>query len=95
VSDSLQRLVRSFGAPDPAVLSAVFTRWEEIVGPAIAAHAWPVRLQDGVLRIGVEQPGWATQLTFLGPELVRKVTAATGDKTVEKIEVNVVRRRPK
>jgi predicted nucleic acid-binding Zn ribbon protein len=95
VADSLPRLVQSMGAPAPAVLTALFTRWEEIVGPAIAARAWPLRIQDGVLRIGVEQPGWATQLMFLGPDLVRKISAATGDATLEKIEVKVMPRRPK
>lgn len=89
VRDSLPALARSLGAPAPAVLSAVFDRWEEIVGPAIAAESWPVRITDGVLRIGVEQPGWATQLSFLGPDLVRKVAAATGNTAIHKIEVKV------
>jgi predicted nucleic acid-binding Zn ribbon protein len=95
VGDSLARLARSLGAPAPALLTAVFARWEEIVGPTIAAQSWPLQLRDGVLRIGVEQPGWGTQLSFLGPELVRKVAAATGDASVEKIEVKVVARRRK
>jgi predicted nucleic acid-binding Zn ribbon protein len=95
VRDSLPRLAQLFGAPAPSVLTALFARWEEIVGPVIAAHAWPVRVVDGVLRIGVEQPGWATQLTFLGPDLVRKVVAATGDSSVQKIEVKVMSHRPK
>jgi predicted nucleic acid-binding Zn ribbon protein len=83
------------GAPAPSVLSAIFSSWEEIVGPAIAAEAWPLQVKDGVLRIGVEHPAWATQLMFLGPELVRKVTSATGETAVQKIEVKVVPRRPK
>ncbi|MDQ6614963.1 MAG: DUF721 domain-containing protein [Actinomycetota bacterium] len=95
VADSLPGLARSLGAPSPSVLGALFERWEEIVGPAIAAHAWPIRVQGGVLRIGVEQPAWATQLAFLGPELVRKVASATGDAAVEKIEMKVVARRQK
>jgi predicted nucleic acid-binding Zn ribbon protein len=94
VRDSLPALARSLGVPAPSVLSALFSRWEEIVGPAIAARAWPLRVHDGVLRIGVDQPGWATQLSFLGPELVRLVAAATGDSSVTRIEVKVVARRP-
>jgi hypothetical protein len=47
-----------------------------------------------VLRLGVEEPAWATQLGFLGPELVRQVVAATGDTTLQKIEVHVVVKRP-
>lgn len=94
VRDSLPGLARSLGAPKPSALNALFSHWEDIVGPTIAAQAWPVRVKDGVLRIGVTQPGWATQLTFLGPDLVRKVVAATGDPSVVRIEVKVVFQRP-
>ena len=92
VRESLPGLARSLGAPAPSVLSAVFARWEEIVGPALAAQSWPLQVRGGVLRIGVELPGWATQLTFLAPELLRQVAAATGDATIDKIEVKVVPR---
>ncbi|HEX3539058.1 MAG TPA: DUF721 domain-containing protein [Acidimicrobiales bacterium] len=93
--ESLPGLAKSLGAPPPALLSAIFERWEEIVGPVIAAHAWPLRVHEGVLRIGVDQPGWATQLTFLGPELLRKVTAVTGEAAVERVDIRVVPRRRK
>jgi predicted nucleic acid-binding Zn ribbon protein len=95
VRDSLAGLAKSLGAPPPALLRAVFERWEEIVGPTIAAHAWPLRVHEGVLRIGVDQPAWATQLTFLGPELLRKVTAATGDSAITGVEIKVVPGRRK
>jgi predicted nucleic acid-binding Zn ribbon protein len=92
VGDSLPGLARALGAPAPSLLNAVFARWEEIVGASIAANAWPLRIQDGVLRIGVEHPAWASQLTFLGPELVRKVAAATGETGIDKVEIKVVAR---
>jgi predicted nucleic acid-binding Zn ribbon protein len=88
-------LAKSLGAPAPSILSAVFDRWEEIVGASVAAHAWPLRIHDGVLRIGVDQPPWATQLTFLGPELLRKVAAVAGDTTIDKVEIKVVPRQRK
>jgi predicted nucleic acid-binding Zn ribbon protein len=95
VRDSLPGLARALGAPAPSLLNAVFAEWEEIVGPTIAANAWPLRIHDGVLRIGVDQPAWAAQLTFLGPELVRKVAAATGQTGIDRVEIKVVARRRK
>ena len=95
VADSLPGLTRALGAPAPSVLGSLFSHWEEIVGPAIATEAWPVSVRDGVLRIGVEHPAWATQLRFLGAEVVRRVAAATGDGAVQTIEVKVLRRPPK
>ena len=95
VRDSLPGLARSLGAPRPSLLNAIFERWEDIVGPAIAANAWPLRIHEGVLRVGVEQPAWATQLAFLAPELVRKIAAATGDTGIDRVEIKVAPRRRK
>jgi predicted nucleic acid-binding Zn ribbon protein len=95
VKDFLPALAKSLGAPRPSLLSAVFDRWEEIVGEPIAAHAWPLRIHEGVLRIGVDQPPWATQLTFLGPDLLRKIAAATGEAGIDKVEIKVVPQRQK
>ena len=42
LDESLDRLTRGLGGPDSATLRTVFARWEEIVGPQVAAHARPV-----------------------------------------------------
>jgi predicted nucleic acid-binding Zn ribbon protein len=90
VADSLGRLAQRLGAPSPQVLTTVFAQWDEIVGPTVAAHAWPLALSDGVLRIGVDQPGWATELRFLGAELLQKLAAAVGEATIQRVDVKVV-----
>jgi predicted nucleic acid-binding Zn ribbon protein len=72
------------------VLTGVFGRWEELVGPAIAAHAHPVSLSHGVLVIGTDQPGWATQLRFLGPDLLQRLSAVADDGQIQRVEVKVV-----
>jgi predicted nucleic acid-binding Zn ribbon protein len=68
----------------------VFGRWEELVGTAIAAHAFPLSLSHGVLVIGTEQPAWATQLRFLGPDLLQRLSAVAGDGQIQRVEVKVV-----
>ncbi len=90
VADSLPGWARRLGAPPPEVLTTVFARWEQIVGPAIAAHAWPLTLSRGVLKIGVDQPAWATQLRFLGADLLEKLTVAAGEAAIERVEIKVV-----
>ena len=47
VGESLDRLTRSLGGPDAAVLAPLFGRWPELVGEQVAAHARPVTLTDG------------------------------------------------
>ncbi|HSS09428.1 MAG TPA: DUF721 domain-containing protein [Acidimicrobiales bacterium] len=87
-------LARRLGAPAPSVLTTVFSRWEEIVGPSIAANAWPVSLSRGVLVVGVEHPGWASQLRFISTDMLAKVAAVTDPGAIERVEVKVVARRP-
>jgi predicted nucleic acid-binding Zn ribbon protein len=85
----LGRLAASLGAPRPTVLGAVFSRWEQVVGPDVAAHARPLSLRDGVLVIGVDHPAWATQLSYLRGDLARRVEEAAGAGEVVDIQVRV------
>lgn len=91
VGDSLDSLARRLGVPSADALGTVFSRWDDIVGPAIADHAKPVALRDGVLHVQVDEPGWATQLRFLGGELVTRIAAAVGEGVVASVEVRVGR----
>ncbi len=93
VGESIDRAAAAMGAPRASALHSVFVRWPELVGPAIAAHARPLSLKEGVLVIGVDQPGWATQLRFLDTSLIAQLAAALGDGVVTRIELRVVRAR--
>lgn len=53
--------------PGPALLAA----WRELVGPAIAAKAWPVCLEaEGLLVVAVAGSTWRQELSLRAPELV-------------------------
>ena len=86
---SLDRVARSLGAPEATVLAAVFGRWEDIVGPAVAAHSRPVSLVEGTLVVAVDQPGWATQLTYLESDLRRRIGEVSGTDVVRRVRVSV------
>jgi predicted nucleic acid-binding Zn ribbon protein len=92
VGESLDKVARRLGAPGARSLGAVFGHWDEIVGPAVAAHARPVSLRDGVLRVEVDEPGWATQLRYLAPDVIRRCGEAAGADVVVSVDVKVARR---
>lgn len=69
---------RSSPSPSATTVGGVFARWNDVVGPAIAAHAQPVRLADGLLIVEVDDPGWVTQLRFLEADLLERLAAAAG-----------------
>ena len=75
----------------------MFGRWEEAVGPALAAHVRPVRLERGTLLVEVDDPAWATQVRFLADDVRARLRDAVG-VAVDRLEVRVARapglRRP-
>jgi predicted nucleic acid-binding Zn ribbon protein len=88
---SLDRVAKSLGGPDAGSLSGLFGRWDEIVGAQLAAHARPLSLSRGVLVVAVTEPGWATQLTYLEGDLLRRFQDALGDGVVDRVEVRLRR----
>ena len=91
IKSSLDQVARSLGGPDAGSLSGLFGRWADIVGAQLAAHARPLSLVSGVLVVGVTEPGWATQLTYLETELLGRFRDALGDGVVQRVEVRLRR----
>lgn len=91
LGDSLDRVLRSLKGGGTRATGAVFGRWEEIVGANVAAHARPVKLEDGRLVVEVDDPVWATQLRFLEADLVTRL-ADIGGLAVTSVDVRVKRR---
>ncbi len=89
LAESLDRVTRSLGGPDAGALAVIFGRWEQVVGAHVAAHAWPLSLADGTLSIAVDQPGWATQLTYLESDLRRRANELAGPDVVRRVRVTV------
>ena len=91
--DSVDDVVRSLRGTSARSLAGVFGRWEEAVGPQIAAHARPASLTDGRLVIDVDHPTWATQLRFLESDLLGRLRDVAGADEVTSIELRVRPRR--
>lgn len=92
IGESLDIVVRSLKGAGAKATAGVFGRWEDAVGPHVAAHARPVLLDAGVLIVEVDEPGWATQLRYLQGELLERLAAVAGVGAVRSIEVRVKRR---
>jgi predicted nucleic acid-binding Zn ribbon protein len=96
LSSSLGQVVRALRPGDGSAgshtaLGGVFGRWTEAVGPSVAAHAQPVKLDGTRLLVEVDDPAWATQLRFLEVTLCERLLAVAG-AVVEHLDVRVRRR---
>ncbi len=96
ITTSLDAVMRSLRGPDRHQVGGLFGRWDEVVGPQIAAHVRPVRLDEGRLVVEVDDPAWATQVTLLSGDLRSRLADSVG-VVVAEIDVRVRRtsnRRP-
>jgi len=84
----LERLVKARGWEKPKAEATVFGAWEKVVGPDIAAHSRPVRLEGGVLTVEAESTAWATQLRLLAATLLRKIAGEVGNNVVTRLNIH-------
>jgi len=91
IDASLDALSNQLGLGGSLGLGRLFARWEQIVGPAMAKHVQPVRLDAQALVVNVDHPAWATEVRHFGDDLLDKVAAATGTPRADQLEVRVRR----
>lgn len=64
---------------------AIWERWDQAVGSAIAARTRPLRLVGGVLTVAVASGPWMQQLSFMKTELRDRINTTLGDDRVREI----------
>ena len=95
VGASLGELSTRFGLAAPTTLHQVFDGWATLVGEPLASHVRPTTLRDGLLRLVADEPAWATQVKYLGQELVDRINERLGEQLVRELVISVrgIRRR--
>ena len=69
-------------------IGGVFGRWIDAVGENVADHVRPVRLDQQVLTVEVDEAAWATQVKFLSATIIRRLHEVAGVE-IERVEVRV------
>lgn len=84
----LDRLMKARGWEKPKAEATVFGAWEKVVGPDIAKHSRPVKLDAGVLTVEAESTAWATQLRLLAATLLKSIAAEVGNNVVTRLNIH-------
>lgn len=92
ISKSLDSVMKSLRGTDRIQIGGVFGRWEDSVGPTVAAHVRPIRVDEGVLTVEADDPAWATQVKFLAGTITTRLAEVAGVR-IERVEVRVARGR--
>ncbi|MHB1597424.1 MAG: DUF721 domain-containing protein [Acidimicrobiales bacterium] len=89
LGDALGAYVRSQGHMEAALLGAVWSHWESVVGGDVAAHAEPRGLRGDELVVAVDHPSWATQLAFFGAGILEQLEERMGQHVASRLKVTV------
>ncbi len=84
----LDRLMKVRGWQKPAAEARLFAMWSTVVGPDLAEHSRPVRLEDGELTIEADSTAWATQIRLLAGKLMARIGAEVGRDVVTRFKVH-------
>jgi len=69
--------------------AVVFAAWRRIAGESLTAHAVPVGLENGRLRIAVSNLNWQRNLKDQCGQMLFKLNAALGSPNVTYIELQI------
>jgi predicted nucleic acid-binding Zn ribbon protein len=90
IGDALGEVASHLGAGRADVVGVVFGRWDDVVGPAIAAHVRPVRVDGVTLVVSADHPAWATQLRHLAPDILARLDEVCGTQNaLQRLDVKV------
>jgi predicted nucleic acid-binding Zn ribbon protein len=64
-------------------------RWEEALGPELAAHCRPQALRGDVLETAVDSSVWCQQLQLRTPEILAGLRRVLGDDAPSKLRLRV------
>jgi len=80
-------LVRDRGWEGELARSELFVGWPDAVGPAVADHARPIELADGVLVVKCDSTAWATQLGLMRAKLLGVLAERFPDAGVDALRI--------
>jgi predicted nucleic acid-binding Zn ribbon protein len=87
LGSAVDRLVGEHGWSQDLAVHGAVARWDQVVGPDVAAHVRPERYSAGELTVRADSTAWATQVRLLAPNLVRRLNEDIGDGTVTRVIV--------
>lgn len=86
LGDVVASVLKNAGLTDRVAQAAVIPEWPSLVGPQIAEVTEPLLLQqDGTLVVMVKTHAWMQELTFLEPELLKRLNADTSRPPIVKL----------
>lgn len=83
------RVLGDLGFDESLAVLRIAERWEEAVGPEIAAHCRPVALRGRRLEAHADSSVWCQQLQLQAPEILAALARLFGDESPTELHLRV------
>lgn len=83
---TLEKILKEYNLTGDIDAYKVFSFWEDIVGEGTARHSNPVRMNEHVLYVEVDDPIWLSQLRYMKFDILDKV-----DRQIKKDAIKDIR----
>ncbi len=94
LSEPLDRLLDDLAGVSASTVEAIIERWPAIVGEALATRSAPVKLADSVLSVRTDDAVVASELRWLEPTIVERISELAGGPPLAGVKVLVGPARP-
>jgi predicted nucleic acid-binding Zn ribbon protein len=79
------------GAPEIDATTTIVESWSEIVGPELAKGVVAVAVRGKELLVRVDDPAWASQISWLEAQLLDRINNLVGPGRVTSVRATVAR----
>ena len=90
LKQSLERLLNGLGAPEIDTVTTLIDRWPDVVGPELASRVRAVAVRGSELVVKVEDPAWASQISWLESRLLQRIADLVGPGRITVVSARVV-----
>jgi predicted nucleic acid-binding Zn ribbon protein len=87
----LPRLLGDLSSGAASLVIRIWERWEEAVGPEVAAHSRPLALRGDELEVAVESSVWSQELQLRTPQILTGLREVFGEAAPSKLRLQVAR----
>jgi predicted nucleic acid-binding Zn ribbon protein len=89
IGDLLKDYMKEMGWLSGNPYDPLFQRWKEIAGEALASHARLVDVQNGLLLVEVDHPGWLQMLQLRKSALLAAARRAAPGASIEGVKARL------
>jgi predicted nucleic acid-binding Zn ribbon protein len=89
IGDILQQYLKEMGWLTVSPYEPLFREWKKVAGESLAAHCRLVDVQDGMLLVEVDHPGWLQMLQLRKSALLEAARKAAPQGNIQGVRMRL------